>query len=57
MAKAGPLSYKVEIDGIILRRHVDQMLPPKALVVVTDENVEEDIVIPVPIHKLLTIIA
>ena len=57
IAKADPLSYKVEIDGIIHKRHVDQMLPSKAQVVVNDEKVEEDIVIPVPVHRLLTIIA
>ena len=57
IAKADPLSYEVEIDGIIHKRHVDQMLPSKAQVVVNDEKVEEDIVIPVPVHRLLAIIA
>ena len=51
IAKTGPLSYKVEIDGIIHRRHVDQMLPSKAQVVVTDKNAEEDIFIPTPVHN------
>ena len=51
IAKTGPLSYKVEIDGIIHRRHVDQMLPSKAQAVVTDKNAEEDIFIPTPVHN------
>ena len=38
LAKTGPLSYRIEIDGIIHRRHVDQMLPSKTEVVVTDKN-------------------
>ena len=33
------------------------MLPSKVQVVVTDENVEEDIVIPAPVHRLLAVIA
>ena len=34
-----------------------KMLPSKTQVVVTDEKVEKDIVIPVPVHRLLTAIA
>ena len=47
----GPLSYKVKIDGIIHRQHVEQMLPSKAQVVVADENAEEDIFILTPVHN------
>ena len=50
-AKTGTLSYKVEIDGIIHRQHVEQMLPSKAQVVVAEENAEEDIFIPTPVYN------
>ena len=54
IAKTGPLSYKVEIDGIIHRRHVDQMFPSKAPVVITDKDPEEDIFLPTPVSNNLT---
>ena len=40
-AKTSPLSYKVEIDGVIHRRHVDQMIPSIVQVVISDMNAEE----------------
>ena len=41
--------------GIIHRRHIDQRLPSKAQVIVTDKNAEEDMFIPTPIHSNPTV--
>jgi len=41
IAKTGPLSYKVEIDGVVHRRHIDQMLPAKAQLVITNPSTED----------------
>ena len=49
VAKTGPLSYKVEIDGVIHRRHVDQLLPSKAQVVITNKPTE-DVFVPTPVN-------
>ena len=43
-----PLSYKVEINH---RHHVDEMLPSKSQVVISDKNTEEDIFIPTPVNN------
>ena len=51
IAKTSPLSYKVEIDGVIHRRHVDQMLPSMARVVISDKNAEEDMFLPTPVNN------
>ena len=48
ITKTGPLSYKVEIDGVVHRRHVDQMLPSKA-VMISDKSNEEDVFLPTPV--------
>ena len=48
IAKTGPLSYKVEIDGVFHRRHVDQMLPAKAQVVITNKPAE-NVFLPTPV--------
>lgn len=50
ITKIGPLSYKVEIDDVIHRRHVDQMLPSKAQVMITDKSSEEDVFLPTPVN-------
>ena len=49
IAKTGPLSYKVEIDGVIHRRHVDQLLSSKAQVVIPNEPTE-DVFVPTPVE-------
>ena len=51
IAKTGPLSYKVEIDGVIRRQHVDQMLPFTAQVIISDKDAEEDIFLPTPVNN------
>ena len=53
IAKTGPLSYKVEIDGVIHRQHVDQMLPSTAQVFIDKihKNAEEDIFLPKQVNK------
>ena len=48
IAMTGPLSCKVEIDGVVHRRHVDRMLPAKAQVVITNQSTE-DVFIPTPV--------
>ena len=52
--KTGPLSYKVEIGGVIHRRHVDQMLPFKAQVMITDKSNKEDVFLLTSIDHNLT---
>ena len=51
IAKTGPLSYKVEIEGVIHRQHVDQMLPSTAQVVISDMNAEEDMFLPTSVNN------
>ena len=41
IAKTGPLSYKVEIDGVIHRCHVDQLLNSRAQVVITNKPTKD----------------
>ena len=48
MLKQGPLSYNVEINGVVHRGHVDQMLPAKAQVVFTNKPAE-DVFLPTPV--------
>ena len=46
----GPVSYRVEIDGVVRRCHINQLLPAKRDITITDEHQNDDdgVFIPTP---------
>ena len=53
--KMGPVSYKVEIDGVMHRRHIDQLLPAKRNFSISDEHQNDDDGVFIPTPKIPTI--
>ena len=53
--KMGPVSYKVEIDGVMHRRHIDQLLPAKRNFSISDEYQNDDDGVFIPTPKIPTI--
>jgi len=42
VGRMGPLSYKVEIDGVVHRFHIDQLLPDKGNLLISNKNLNDD---------------
>ena len=53
--KMGPVSYKVEIDGVVHRRHIDQLLPAKRKFSISDEHQNDNDGVFIPTPKIPTI--
>ena len=51
----GPVSYKVEIDGVMHRRHIDQLLPAKRNFSISDEHQNDDDGVFIPTPKIPTV--
>jgi len=50
VGRMGPLSYKVEIDGVVHRCHIDQLLPAKGNLSISNMNSNVDVVLmPTPL--------